>query len=521
MKNALSLVKIHIISLLRLNSGKNKGKGNSKKKGSFALAIGVIIALAIIGVGYVYSMIFGEMLALTNQMQNLLPLMLGMCALVAFIFSFYSTSSVLYGGKDYDLLASIPIKKKDILLSKFIYIYAVDAVITLLVMLGATAFYAVNVAVLTFLETLKIIILTFTAPLVPIVLSVFVGVLVTVVSAQFRRRNLVQTVLLSLVLIGIFAISLSGMETGAEIALVEKLYFLYPWLINSFSEWIFVLYFVLVNIGALIIAFVFVWATYEKVITLVKSRKTLKNYQMHSQKSGGILKALYKKEIRRFVSIPTYLINGAFGALMTVVISLALLVFGGGLKDLLSQIGDFVVVFLPCVFAFTFMLTPTTASAMSLEGKTLWLSLTSPVPARKLLFSKILVNLTVNSIPALISAVAFGIALKLSALLFVLIIVTAQGMVILSSVLGLLFDLRFAKYDWQNENQVVKQGTPLLFCVLISMASSVLLGFLGFKLVEHALIFIASVTAVIIVCTIVLFVVLIKNANALVYKRVE
>ena len=122
----------------------------------------------------------------------------------------------------------------------------------------------------------------------------------------------------------------------------------------------------------------------------------------------------------------------------------------------------------------------TTNSSISLEGKSLWIIKMLPVSTSKIFASKIMVNLTVLLPTAIIVCTFFGIYLKLSLVNFIFTYLISFAYSIFTSVLGLLLNLLFPKFDYDNEVRVIKQSLAVFLSILIGIIS-VLLPFKVFK----------------------------------------
>lgn len=519
MKTVLNLVKVNFISLLKPNAKKSKGVKKQKKfslRTIFALVIGALV----LGVGALYAFMYDEILTLLGKEGEVLPLILSICALVSFLFSFYASANAVYGGKDFEIVSSLPIKKSKVILAKFIYMYITDIVITALVTIGAIIYqYAFSYS-LSASSLASFMLMILVSPFVPMALSVLVGALISVVSASFRKSNLIQTVLLFVVFIGVMVFSFAGSPEEITIGVVEKLYFLYPLVCAGLTDGLSLLWYLLISTGAIIFSYLFVYFTYYTFCSIITAKKTRKDYKFKKQKSASLMRALYKNEFKRFFSIPTYVINGGFSAVLGVLGAVALLIFSGEFTgELGGALGSIILAFVPALFAFLFCTSPTTTASVSLEGKSSWITRTLPLPTKDYLTAKLLVNLTINGPSAIILPIAIGIVFSLTALNFILVLTLAVSTMLFAGALGLLFDLSFAKYTWQNPTQVIKQGMPVLFMMLVSFGLSAIFGVIGYFLITKATIILVISCAVMGVLAILTHFLLFKKGEIILYKK--
>lgn len=519
MKTVLNLVKVNFISLLKTNSKKSKGVKAQKKfnlKTVFALGLGALI----MGFGALYAFMYDDILSVSGRKGEVLPLILSTCALVSFFFSFYASSSMIYGGKDFEIVSSLPIKKGNVILAKFICVYITDIVITALVAVGAIIYQYAFSNSLSVSSLFSFILMILVSPFVPMALSVLIGALISVISASFRKSNLIQTLLLFAVIIGIMVFSFVSSPEQITIGVVERLYFLYPLASAGLTDGLSLLWYVLIGLSAIAFAFTFVYFTYYTFCSIITAKRTRKDYKFVSQKSATLMHALYKNELKRFFSIPTYVVNGGFSAVFGVLGAVALIVFSGEFSGELGKVlGGIMLAFVPAVFAFVFCTSPTTTASVSLEGSSSWISRTLPLPIKDYLTAKLLVNITVNGLSAIILPLAIGIIFSLSLVNFILTFALAVSTMLFAGALGLLFDLRFTKYTWQNPVQVIKQGTPVLFMVLVSFGLSAIFGVMGYFLITRATLVLALSLAVISVLAVIMHVVIFKKGESLLYKK--
>ena len=117
MNNFFTLLKVQALGLFGINKKLNKKSGSGKSAITGMLSL-LLIAACIVYVGYVYSDRFADYFAAMNELYKMIPMMIAIASVISFVYSFYSTGSVLYGFKDYQLLSAMPVKNSEIVLSK-------------------------------------------------------------------------------------------------------------------------------------------------------------------------------------------------------------------------------------------------------------------------------------------------------------------------------------------------------------------------------------------------------------------
>ena len=196
MRNLISLFKVQFLSFNGINgSGRKRKQANSL---GMMLATVLLMAAVFAFLGYTYSKMFGTSLEFLGETNKLLPVMLGLSVLINFFFSFYSATNSLFGFKDYELLASLPVKTGTVVFAKFVNMYVTDLFFTAAIMIPsffvASGFGERGDA--GFIAEYALMILF--SPGLAIAASVIVGVIISAISSLFRRKNLINIILLLL-----------------------------------------------------------------------------------------------------------------------------------------------------------------------------------------------------------------------------------------------------------------------------------------------------------------------------------
>ena len=173
------------------------------------------------------------------------------------------------------------------------------------------------------------------------------------------------------------------------------------------------------------------------------------------------MKALVKKEALRYFSSGIYVSNTIVGPVMAVVFAVAL-----GFVDIdkiMKSAGELPIEMsidnaIPYIVALVFCMMTLTASSVSIVGKNWWIVRTMPLSARDILGAKILFNLIfVTPFYALMEIILlFTVSAGPLERIWLILV---PGLAILYSVLlGMMCNLKFPKFNWENETEVVKQG---------------------------------------------------------------
>ena len=207
-----------------------------------------------------------------------------------------------------------------------------------------------------------------------------------------------------------------------------------------------------------------------------------------SYKSASPRMAVFKMEFRRYFSSTNYVMNTLFGTLALLAITIIIAVQGVGVLsefgtveyegktvDLLTYLTGPAWTCIWMIFINFFgSVTFTTPSSVSIEGRRIWLSKSLPIETKDILHSKILVSLLIFQPLSVVCCIILSIVSSCGILPCLLLIVSTSLFQLLTTLVGLIFGLIYARLDWTNEAQVIKNG----FAVILSMVINMLLAFI-------------------------------------------
>ena len=514
MSNFISLVKVQFLSYFGLNKMLHSGKKNATL-GALATAFLLLFMGALLAfMGYIYADMFALSLIMTGEIIKLVPLMVGISSLVGFMFSFYASSNVIYGFKDYEMLSAMPVKTRTIVLAKVVFSYLSDLLFTLLIVIPSLFVYNKYGGVIDLNYIASSIVVCLIAPLFPFALSTVVGALIAFISSRFKRKNLAQVILLMLVMVLIFASSFLE-ESGTMHTVMEKTYFIFPLCLNAFKSLVGLLIFCALCICLAVLVTVLTCVTYRKMHTLLSARKKAKGFKLKDGKINTSTRALFYKELKRFGSAPTYVANTIIGAIMTVLFGIIVLVVPG--MDVISELFARLA---PAIFAFTLMLAPTTVCSLSIEGETFWIIKTMPVSLKKLINVKLSINVIFGVLPALIGSTLMVLGFNgVSLICSILVVLCAVSFAFLGGNLGMTFNILFPMMKWDNINKPVKQGASLLMTMLVAMVLAALFGVGAIYLELSTFWFLFIIFAFTLILNVTLYVILMKKGEKLIIQK--
>ena len=397
---------------------------------------------------------------------------------ILFLTIFYS-NGILFGSRDIETLLSLPLKSSDIISSKFMFMYLLNFLIGFIFMLPGGIVWVLNGS----LNVLQII-LYFTSmifvPLIPMCIAICMGMIVVAVSSYLKRKNVIALIF-SFAMIGIIGyIAVSAMKSGNEdsigIILSKQITGLYPISGLFVQHTNFPMY---IGMGLFIAFSTAVFYIFVKIFAMkygllnTLAKKTSRysdNKKSYNRKS--IFLALYKKEMGRFLSSYMAVLNAGLGVILLCVFSIFLLfnsVEQIGESSGIENINEYLSNFAPLFIASMLSLSCPAASAISLEGKNIWILQSSPVKVKTILNSKIAVNLTLHLIGYMISIFAFTLKLDMNFIQVINLIIVPICYSIFIIVIGISLNKKYPNYEWESEMMVVKQSMPVIASGLVGI----------------------------------------------------
>lgn len=441
----------------------------------------VLLAVLFASISGVYAYIYATILQPLHALDAIPAMWMAMTSILILCTTVYKVKGTLFHFSDYDMIMSMPIPTTSIVASRIFVLYVYDLVFTVIILCPANLVYGVcSKAGIPFyvLSTL----LTLCIPVIPMILGSFLGFVITILSSRFRYRNIVTIVLLfglfSAYMFGVMQASTAkdpeAMLVGISTLVLRQIYGVYPlakWYVQAVLEmnWMALFGFVFFSILVLQFFCYVIGKQFKKMNTLIEAFNVRSNYTLKELKTRSILWSLYQKEWKRFLSSPMYVMNSMAGIMLLTIAMIVLIVSGEEtllslleVPGLAENLGNYV----PMVLLICIGLTCTTAASISLEGKSLWIIKSMPVTPSQIFLGKALVNLTVTIPFIVVDTIICAVLLHMTAIQMISSIVLPSAGALLLSFLGLSFNLKFPRFDWKSEMEVVKQGLPTLLVML-------------------------------------------------------
>lgn len=404
--------------------------------------------------------------------------------------SAFNTYAGLYRAKDNEMLLSMPIPPVKLLLVRMLGVYAMSLLYSALVWLPALVQYLVRGAA-TGASAVLGILLTFVIAAFVSVLSCVLGWVVALISGKLRNKSVI-TVLLSLVLLGAYYVIYFRMNELLESFLLNS-----AQTARNIRTWAYPIYMMGRGAaGAVLPMLIFtaitaalcclcVWVLGKTFTGIVTSEKGAKKavYREKTVKSTDMRAALLRKELKRFLGSPTYMMNCGLG----IVILLAAAVFFLFRRDIVSSLmnalgeqAPMVLDVLPALVVVAACLgismNPVTTPSISLEGKYLWVIQSLPVPAMEVLNAKLRLHIYLNIFPTLLFTAVMGILTGADSLTLIVMLLASAAFFCFTGVIGLMMDLNRPNLTWTNETVAVKQNVSAVIMIFGAWLIAIIIG---------------------------------------------
>ena len=413
----------------------------------------------------------------------------------------FSTYAGLYLAKDNDLLLSLPIPPRRILLVRMIAVYVSGLVYSAVAWVPGVICYGAHGGG----ALLFPLLLTFVNALLVLVLSCLLGWVIAAVSSRLRNKSIVSVILSVLFLGGYFFATsrmnrlLTSLTEHADQlgnAVRSRLWPLYQLGLAASGKGIPMLCWCCLVLALFLLTYALLSRSFLSIATANRGMKKAV-YRPGQSKAASPEAALLRKELRRFTKSPAYLLNCGMGLLFLAALAVLLLVKAGTVREVLDMflrsappaVRQLLPAFGAMVVSLMAGMAPVTAPSISLEGRTLWVLQSLPVPALAVLRAKERLNRLLVLPPALGCSLALALVLRLDPVSALLMLGIVLLFVSVTGALGLAFNLKKPNLTWVSEVVPVKQGLPVLLTMFgswaLAMAGLGLCALLGRVLDPH------------------------------------
>ena len=458
-------------------------RASSKKKTPVALAVLLILLLVYsAGCGVLMFYLMFDALCPAMQDAGCLWLYWAIAASISVLLGGFVTmlmaSHQLYLAKDNELLLSLPIAPRDILLSRMLPLAMFAVLATALVMWPAAVVYQMRIG-FTALSALTLLLEALTLPFLILAIACLVGWVIALLQSRSRHRSLVA-ILLSVGLLAVYfgmmfsAQKVLGNLLNASIAAA-----------SSLRTWAAPLYWfglggsgsvagmagaMLLNLALFGLVCVWLAKSFTSIVTMRRGAAKIR-YEEKTVARRSASSALLQNNLRHLFATPVWLVNGGLGSLMGAAFGVALLVARDQVAPVIDQLpASFSkALVLTVILGFCLSLSLLSPAAISLEAKTRWLLQSCPLPGGTVLRSMAAMQMLLT-VPAALIGVLFGsigLGLTLAEGLSVALFLSLYA--VFTALLGVWCNLHFPKFDWVNEANAVKASLSPMLSMLLNV----------------------------------------------------
>jgi ABC-2 type transport system permease protein len=489
---------------------KSTGEGLIQKdKKKLPRTIGLLVLLAIGFIPMVASFVAMAAssyngLAMVNQEGLIISLGVVAACLIIFVFGIFYVMATFYFSSDIENLLPLPLKPSTIIGAKFAVVLIYEYLTELLFLLPMCITYGVmsHSGIIFYLYT---IIIFLTLPIVPLVVASFISMIIMRFTPFAKNKDAFKTIagVLGLAIaIGVnIVFQKFGSSAGNEQqmlqlmakgnnSLIQTTSTLFPTAKLATNALVFnmtsmgivnLLLYLVITIALLGILLIVGEALYFKgVIGISESaskRKKLSNEELEqSIIQSSSLKSYTIKELRLLFRTPAYFMNCV---LMNFIFPIILLIPVFSQPELLSQLGKarvllnnpqlpgFIIAIACGAMMFVSVSNPTACTAISREGKSLFICKFIPISYGKQIAAKVLSAIILNCIGlGLLIITVMLVFIPPVYILFQLVII-AVLVTLFSAFLGILIDLTYPKLQWDSEQRAVKQNINVIILMLL------------------------------------------------------
>jgi len=236
---------------------------------------------------------------------------------------------------------------------------------------------------------------------------------------------------------------------------------------------------------------------YFRINSRAKITRTSKHRGEYKIKSQSVMTALIKKELKKFIDSPVFVVNAGFSLILFVVGTILISVNYQSLAGILSQygmgekideIGEMIRMFAPLVLMGLLLMATLmgsiTSSMISLEGKSFNILKSLPVKPWTIIMGKVLTAVLIMLPFLIIGDVVMILRFGFNLPEILLTIVATLVFPMVAELIGIMINLKYPKMNAKNDTEVVKQSASSMVAVFLGMG---ILGISAYLIIQVAI----------------------------------
>ncbi len=520
MNKIVSLTKVLIKNSFQKYNENNKNKSIVGK-----VILYIILGAYLMGIFAFLSYGLITTLKQVNQETMFIGIFFLGLALLTIIQSIISATNIFYFSKDIEYILPLPLKPKEILISKLNVILITEYIMEIIFAITPITLYGIitGQGVLFYIISL-LVLLVF--PIIPILIATFIIMIIMSFSKGAKNKDRFRLIapLIGIILAVIMSFSLSGTSNYSEDDLLnalkqansmvemvsDNLPIIKP-AINAIVNSSFIEFLKLLIITAILyILFILLGNKiyFRGVVgNLSSGTKKGKKIKLKDIKANTVRKSYVLKEFKTLLKNPIFFIQCVLPSVLMPVIFLGIFIVSLNsnnsqetLNEFKSVLGNYIEtpIGLAVIISVTEFLTSMlyiAPTAISRDGQNAIFMKYIPISYYKQLIYKGIPNIFFGTITSIMVMAFIYILAKPSILFLATIFVINLILLILQTLLMELVDLRKPKLEWTTEYAVVKQNLNLFWPVVLNLLEigiifiiSILLSFTNYLLTAIILI---------------------------------
>ena len=493
MSSYTTVLKAEMMNYAGFNVYRHTKDPSDKKRRTALLCVIAFLLLALIGYVTGAAFVFEE-----YGIGRAIPILFPVLAMtIAFMVGIIKARGNLYRVRDRELLSSLPIRSMPVAAARLTKMYIDGVIVAILFVVPSFLVYGIaEHAGTTF--WLMIVPAILILPILPVALAAWVGIVFAALISRVRHKVLAEVLLAVIAVVGLLALSmavtggsavnvdltgitqdqdgnqLSQQEMNDRIAkqaaeALEKIEAKTPF-VKTWGSWFSgakpagLLILALVSLAVLLITAFVIGRNLFALSGRLAPVTVHRDYKLTSLESHSVLEALVHKEAKRYFSSGLYVSNTIIGPVLAVVLAVLTAVFGP--EELLRKMGNMPVKLhptaaLPFLLSVPLCMMTVTSSSISTEGKNWWIAKSLPIASGDILNAKLLFNMIVFAPFYLVAELVLLFTVRVGVMQRLWLLLVPLVYIVFAIVLGLFLNLKFPKFKWNNEAEVIKQSAAV------------------------------------------------------------
>ncbi len=509
MNKVALLIKYELMQLLSPLRKENIRKNLFK---NIAIGLTVLLSVSILIGTFVFLEVqLIKAMAILNMQEILLSSLVLITMIFVTFFGFFRSIS-LFLARDKESLAALPVSSQSIFTAKVISNIIAYSAMALLIFLPLAITYGICTEQGTLFYALSVV-LSLVLPAIPLVITTFVGGLLSSAISRVKNKERWLMVLSFLFFIAVVILPMffTSQQANDDIDIMAMVQFLtqkeaaikglvgwFPpalwatrWLGGNWLEGL--KFFGVSVLSFILLIGIFGKGYQSKVLAMGEGAATKKKNLkegIYKQKSATL--AVFANEWRQVLRSSVYALNGLTGVFLFPIM-IGIFIFtsqkaniGGASFDisaLLSSVPGALFIWVSAlVFVLCGMINVAGSTVVSREGAYHDHFKLFPVNPAKMVMGKQWFGFSITALASLMSGIILLIAFKKMALFIFLGLLLGLVINYTLNGLGLMVDIARPKFDWKNETQAIKQSVNSMIQMVVYLVVLLAFGFLTYFL---------------------------------------